>query len=120
MPVLVYAGILFYLSSLSQSKIPDFHLSDLVLHLAAYSGFGYLWVRALRPAERGWGVLLVLAAAVAGTIGYGLSDEIHQLFVVSRSFEWADLAADAGGGLVGGGLLLLENYVKGTGCRNKV
>ena len=43
----------------------------------------------------------VAAAAVAITIAYGATDEVHQLFVPGRTGDVYDLMADAAGALAG-------------------
>jgi VanZ family protein len=39
--------------------------------------------------------------AIAITVGYAVTDELHQLFVAGRSAELYDLLADAAGAVVG-------------------
>ena len=48
------------------------------------------------------------AIAMAICLVYGLSDEIHQLFVPGRAFELSDLAMDGLGSLIGIGLASLK------------
>ena len=93
------AGI-FYVSSLSAAPLPA-GISDKPSHAAAYLALSVLVVRA-------WGGGLpvrvsgaVAAAALAITIGYGVSDEFHQSFVPGRSAELLDLYADTFGAVVG-------------------
>ena len=102
MPVLGCAGFVFYLSSLSSPHAPHFQFSDKVYHVIAYATLGFLWVRALRPSERGWSLWKILALAFAGCLLYGLSDEYHQSFIPHRAVEVADVATDAIGGVLGG------------------
>ena len=55
-------------------------------------------------------------ALLCGCVIYGLSDEVHQLFVVGRYFEVSDLIADAVGSLAGllaakWGLRLIHSFL---------
>ncbi len=47
------------------------------------------------------------AFTAALTLCYGVTDEIHQLFVATRQFDIVDMTADLTGGLIGGGLWFL-------------
>lgn len=93
-PVLVYMGIIFGLSS--TAALPDLPagLSDKSAHTLVYSGLGALLVRAL--ARGSWpGVTpLVLIGAVVAAVLYGVTDEVHQRFVPGRQSDVLDLAAD--------------------------
>lgn len=104
-PVLVYAALIYYGSAQSY---PDRDLpsvlsvfNDKVLHAAEYAVLGALCFRAFR-----WGTwvfesrqALVLAVATASL--YGVSDELHQLFVPFRESSWQDWAADTIGASLG-------------------
>ncbi len=66
-------------------------MSDKVLHALGYAILGALAVASgLR-----W------MSAVALVVGIGLLLEVAQLMTGYRSFEWADLAADAAGAALG-------------------
>jgi VanZ family protein len=95
LPVAVYMAAIFALSSRSSLPSPIAHVWDKALHAIGYAPLAWLVVRALtdgfvRPVGIG---LAVLAWTV--TSGYGLTDEWHQSFVPKRTFDLADLAADA-------------------------
>ncbi len=93
-PVVAWAGIIFWLSS-----IPDLGTGlggwDLVLrklaHAAEYALLGLLLLRAV--GREG-------VAAGLG-IAYAITDEVHQAFVDGRHGAWYDVAVDAGGVLLG-------------------
>lgn len=94
------AAAIFVASSLPASELPQigFPGVDKLEHGLAYAALGAAVARALGgpPSWLGrWG----LAAALA--IGYGVSDEVHQLFVPGRRFDVADLLADAVGATIG-------------------
>jgi VanZ family protein len=100
-PVVVWAGLIFVLSS-----IPDLGTGlggwDLVLrkiaHAAEFAVLGFLLVRALGGE---W-------ASLALGIGYAVSDEVHQHFVPGRLGSPLDVAIDAVGVAVG--VLLARQY----------
>jgi len=103
-PPLLYAGLIFYLSSLSYVKLPELGLNfeDKFLHILEYFGFSVLVVRALhrdphRPLPRRTFWLGILLVAV-----YAASDEFHQFFVPGRDCSFFDFLADMTGGLLGG------------------
>jgi len=108
-PVILYSGIIFCVSSISNvvTPLPEFHL-DKILHIFIYLPFGFLVTRGIfgsRPSisSRNLWILVVLAAFL-----YGLSDEYHQSFVMGRYFEIIDLLADTMGGAIGGYAYLLR------------
>ncbi|MFH1064898.1 MAG: VanZ family protein [Nanoarchaeota archaeon] len=96
LPVMIYAGVIFYLSSLSQ-PLPEggleFARKDLVLHALEYFILAALLLRALlfSGIRRPYLYSIVLSAL------YGVSDEVHQLFVSGRVFSNWDMMADAFG-----------------------
>ena len=102
LPVLLWAALLFCLSSVPGEKIPSFHfsLSDKLAHCFVYGVFGALSFRAVRLTTRlgRWSAILAVALLAAG---YGISDEIHQMFVPERSPEVFDVMADVVGGTLG-------------------
>ena len=102
-PLLLYSGFIFYMSSGSAPRLPlgDFVLKDKLLHAGAYGVWGILcaWASLKTWPEAG-ATRLVFWGALAGTL-YGLSDELHQSFVPPRVADPSDLAADAVGCLLG-------------------
>lgn len=104
----MYAGFLFYLSSLSQPSVPEFPLSDKIYHLGLYAGLGFLLARATRGSSTAWTGKKLLMAAFLGASLYGTTDEIHQIFVPQRSWEMLDLMMDGAGGFLGGGVYLIR------------
>jgi VanZ family protein len=87
---------IFVSSSQSDVSIPG-GVSDKTAHGVAYSGLSALIVWALVDGD--WRRIrlrtVILATVLAAA--YGLTDEVHQLFVPRRSFDWFDLLADAAG-----------------------
>jgi VanZ family protein len=67
-------------------------------HIVAYAVLAWFWWRALSPRRQTtWPVLL---AAFGLSVFYGITDEIHQLFVPGRHGRLADVLFDAGGALL--------------------
>lgn len=101
-PVVFYAGLIFYLSSLTPAQpLPfSFSGSDKVIHFFEYLGFAFLLTRALHPGEGispwAWYLAAFLLAA-----GYGVFDEFHQYFVPGRECSGFDLLADVAGAAAG-------------------
>lgn len=90
-----------FLASSSSSPPAPPAVSDKILHLAAYAALAVLTFRALTG---GLPAKLTRSAVVATlliTIGYGVTDEVHQMFVPLRSPELYDLFADAAGAVAG-------------------
>ena len=106
LPVLLYASLIFYLSSLShpEDELPDFvfkKLSDKFLHLVEYAVLGLLCYRGLRwaagPSVAGRAVMITIVVVSF----YGMTDEVHQAFVPFRESSWLDWLADTLGGVIG-------------------
>jgi VanZ family protein len=93
-PVVVWMAVIFALSSVPDLPAPPGGITDKAAHAWEYAPLGLLLVRAL--GGRRW--TAPTARAVAGAIliaaGYGLVDEVHQLFVPGRQGDWYDAAAD--------------------------
>jgi len=100
-----YSGGIFFLSS--QSNLPDqapswldFPSADKVVHFLLYAGLGAIvWTGLYRSNVSPVTRLLRIVPVAFATV-YGLSDEIHQLFVPNRSFDPFDLLADAIGATI--------------------
>jgi VanZ family protein len=106
MPVVLYAGTIFFLSAQShpEEQLPSFLLegvSDKVLHAVEYGILSLLCYRAFRwaagPAVARQAVVLAIVTASV----YGLTDEVHQLFVPFRESSWLDWLADTIGAVIG-------------------
>src|SRR5262249_1673509 len=101
--VVVWAVVIFLLSSIpgaSMPPLPAVLSYDKVLHALVYSVLGALFLLALRQASSLTTPRLVLAAGLFA-LGYGLTDEFHQLFVPGRSADLYDALADGIGGVLG-------------------
>jgi VanZ family protein len=105
-PVVLYAGAIFYLSAQShpQDDLPSFlfeEVSDKVLHAVEYGILALLCYRAFRwaagPVVARQAVLLAIVTASV----YGMTDEVHQAFVPFRESGWQDWLADTIGAAIG-------------------
>ena len=106
LPVALYAGIIFYMSSQShpEEQLPSFVLkdvSDKVLHAVEYAVLGGLCYRAFRWGVSGAVASYALLFAIATASLYGVTDEVHQFFVPFRESSWLDWLADTAGATVG-------------------
>jgi VanZ family protein len=99
-PVALWMGAIFYASSQSHLALPP-GLTDKPTHLLVYTALGTLLVRALTGGLRARVTLSTALLAMALTTAYGVTDEIHQMFVPGRYAEWRDLVADSLGGALG-------------------
>lgn len=110
--MLLYCGLVFALSSVSSVPLPPGAIGDKTAHAALYAGLGLLVARALAGGFGRRVTARTAALAVAFCAVYGLSDEIHQLFVPRRQFDLEDLAADVAGGGLGVALLWVWGAIR--------
>ena len=99
-PVAIYMAAIFVVSAQSDPPMPP-GIPDKSLHAVAYFGlvgFVFRAVAGRLPARVTW---RGAASALAITIAYAATDELHQLFVPGRSADVFDLFADAIGASLG-------------------
>ncbi|HDH52940.1 MAG TPA: VanZ family protein [Nitrospirae bacterium] len=102
-----YMGIIFYLSSLQDIDISRFPSNfDKVVHTCIYIPLSFLLYLSLR--RIGIKKYIFIMAFVLASI-YGISDEIHQLFVPGRDAAIGDVLADTLGAFIGS---LAANFTK--------
>ncbi len=114
LPLVVWVAVMLFFSSTPDPGAvlgPDIlSLGDAVLHGGGFLLFMILLCRVvffkaggfgLRPI--GWALLICAA--------YGLLDELHQIPIPGRGFAWSDWAADAGGAVLGGIVVLVVGAV---------
>jgi hypothetical protein len=94
--VAAYLLAIFVGSSRSDISIPG-GMSDKLAHGIAYAGLSAVVVWALVDGDWRRIRLRTVLQATAVCAAYGLTDEMHQLFVPRRSFDWFDILADAVG-----------------------
>lgn len=97
LPPLLYAILIFYLSSQSFRGISMEQGTDKLIHLVVFAGLGYLIIRAFKKNHWNSGKYMWAIGLVAL---YGISDEIHQYWVPGRHFSIFDMIADALGGVL--------------------
>ena len=90
---------IFYLSSLPDAPLPG-EVGDKQAHSAGYAALGVLAVRAVAGGLPARITLRTGLLALLITVGYGVTDELHQSFVPGRSADLYDLYADAAGACV--------------------
>ena len=99
-PTVLWMGVIFFLSTLPEAATPGRDiLPDKVCHAGEYFILAFLILFALQRTTRvrfstSFWIALVWVAV------YGLSDEIHQLYVPTRQFDIGDIAADICGVVV--------------------
>jgi VanZ family protein len=98
LPVLAYAGLIFFLSSLPhpETYAPALirQLGDKLGHAIEYGVLGILCYRAFRHAAGPWASRYALLFAIVVSVGYGITDEVHQAFVPLREPDGWDLLMD--------------------------
>ena len=103
----VYCIIIYYLSSKSSFPVPPpFPFFDKIAHFCLFGGLSAILAAGLQLAEHEYSAGMLFMIPVGFCIIYGLSDEVHQLFVASRTFAVGDIAADTAGA-AGAAILLL-------------
>ena len=111
LPVILYCLLIFIQSSYPViQSLPSIPHMDKLAHTGAYALLGFLFFRVFQTTSiQKNAVLLVIFSALASSL-YGISDEIHQYFVPSRTADIVDVLADAAGSVLGAvtGQLLLN------------
>ncbi len=135
-----YAIMIFYLSSISDLRLPRtgmlmlndlirlFHHSDYalllsplsplvmqrdkLLHIMLYFGFGLLLYLTLRSSGRSIASAVMLSVFIGAL--YGVSDEFHQVFVPGRSAGAMDIAADVTGVVFAQIIIILFYSIRGV------
>lgn len=93
---------IFTASSMSTPPVPGG--ADKPWHAAGYLGLAVLVVRALAGGLPRRLSPRVLVWSIGIVVLYGVSDELHQMFVPGRTASFDDLLADTIGALAGTGL----------------
>jgi VanZ family protein len=94
-PAIAAMAAIFTASSLPTVPRLVRHVSDLLLHFAAYAGLAVLVIRAIASGR--WTQLTAGSFLKAWVVsaGYGITDELHQYLVPGRYASVADWIADA-------------------------
>ena len=94
-----YMGFIFFISAQHGFNLPRLPVHfDKIVHMCIYVPLAFLFVISLKKSGVRKYVLIVafLSAAM-----YGVTDEVHQLFVVGRDASVGDTIADLAGALIG-------------------
>jgi len=102
-PAILYSILIFFLSSIQQSKLPPVHLIgfDKIVHIIEYLLYGMTLMLAYSRSTSDKIIHNAFKLSLITGIIYAASDEIHQLFVPGRDFSIFDFTADAAGVLLG-------------------
>lgn len=99
LPLVAWMGLIFYLSAQPDLPHPATGWADLLVsstaHFFMFAVLAVLWARTLQANPR------ARLLALALTLLYALSDELHQAFVPGRTPDPLDLLCDACGALLG-------------------
>lgn len=100
--VVLWAGLIFFLSHQTglKSGLPerwDFFLAKSA-HLLEYAILTFLLIRALQEHQLTRKKILILAVILA--MGYALTDEYHQSFILGRNASLRDVLIDSSGVLL--------------------
>jgi VanZ family protein len=102
---------IFGISALHQPPLPP-GVSDHSGHALGYFILAVLVIRGLADARWAGVTWLRAGGGIVLSTLYGLTDEFHQMFVPGRTPAWDDVAADAGGAVLGAafvGILYIIN-----------
>jgi VanZ family protein len=91
---------IFIVSAQPEAPIPS-GVTDKQGHLVAYAGMAVLMVRALAGGLPAPVTIRTATTALAVSVGYGVTDELHQSLVPGRTADPWDLFADATGACLG-------------------
>ena len=87
---------------------------DKVAHVGTFALIG--GAAGVASGSQGW---QRVACCTAGALALGVADEFHQLYLPGRFASWADLLADAAGGIAGAALLHFAQIAKFRHLRNR-
>lgn len=92
LPVIIWAGAIFYFSSLRQVKVSDFLVWDFITKKIAHVGeYAILYGLIYRATDKNFIVSFI------ATVLFAVTDEFHQTFVPGRSGTPLDLGFDFSG-----------------------
>ncbi|MCF6268848.1 MAG: VanZ family protein [Melioribacteraceae bacterium] len=103
LPLGLYWLLIFILTSIPGNHIPTiFGTSDKLKHFGAYLVLAFLlnftlYIQKKFPLLSKKSMLFTFLI----TTFYGIIDEVHQIFIPGRAFDWWDLVADGLGSLIG-------------------
>lgn len=122
LPLGFYWLLIFILTSIPGKHIPTlFGTSDKLKHFAAYLVLAFLlnftlYVQKKIPILSKKSMLFTFII----TFFYGIFDEVHQIFIPGRAFDWWDLVADIAGSVIGIFLvkIIISENIKSSEIKN--
>lgn len=111
LPLIIHWMTIFILTSLPSDQLPSVEIGDKVNHFLAFFVLGFFLNLTLKYQTKYPSLkknILLITIIIAA--GYGLLDELHQLFVPGRSAEVLDWVADFVGAISGS--LLAESLYR--------
>lgn len=104
-PALLYAGIIFALSSLPRSEMPDMAIlkADKLLHFMEYALFAVLIFRSMSDLLGPKRFRHIVWVSLATVIVFAAADEYYQRYIPGRNSDAADVALD----ILGAALILI-------------
>lgn len=110
-----YALVIFYLSVMSTGGQPPFPHFDVLAHFMMYFGLAVFLSWSLKASVLMTSRGVILLAFIMATF-YGLMNEIIQIYIPERGFEYKDLLANAAGAIAGATIMVrFRNRLKDSG-----
>ncbi|MBK6680035.1 MAG: VanZ family protein [Ignavibacteriales bacterium] len=105
-----YWIILFLGTTLPSSNLPDVPSGDKLNHFAGYAVLSFLLFTylKLKSADTVDEIRIFQKSFIIASV-YGILDELHQIPIPGRFFEWYDILADINGAALGLALAFILN-----------
>lgn len=106
-PAMVWAVIIFCLSSIPNLSTPSFgfKMTDKIAHFGEFFILGMLVAYSFGKRNLNIGKIFWISASISGL--YGIIDELHQFFVPGRQADGFDMLADVLGSVSASGVYVL-------------
>ena len=103
-----WMGLIFYLSSISNFKVPDRLVNSISSNIAHFIEFFILCMLLFRAIKKStqWEIKKIIVASWIFSVIYAFLDEFHQSFVPGRFPSIGDIFVDTLGILSFGGIVL--------------
>lgn len=97
-----YWIVLFLGTTLPSNRLPDVPSGDKLNHFAGYAVLSFLLFTylKLKSSDAVAGIRIFQKSFVIASV-YGVIDELHQILIPGRFFEWYDILADINGAALG-------------------
>ncbi len=100
--LIVYWIILFLGTTLPSNSLPETPSGDKFNHFVGYAVLSFLLFTRLRLSDNtGKNDMKLMQKTFIIASVYGVLDEVHQLVIPGRFFEWYDILADINGAALG-------------------